>query len=401
MRAGTAELPLKGIKVLDLSRVLAGPYCTMMLGDLGAEVIKVERPHAGDDTRHWGPPFVAGESAYYLCVNRNKKSLTANMKTPEGVEIIKSLSKLSDILIENFKVGTLDNTGLEYRELSQENPGLIYCSITGFGQNGPYKDKPGYDFMIQGMGGLMSFTGEPDGPPMKVGVAIVDITAGLFASSAILAALRHREKSGEGQYIDISLLDSVMAWLANVGSNYLVSGENPVRYGNAHPNIVPYEPFKTKTSYVALAVGNDQQWRAFCKLTGLEELAQDPKFATNAARVENRTELVPIVAARMLSKKTEEWLHLLEEAGIPCGPINTLDRVFSDPQVKARAMIEEVPHPTAGTVKLVATPMKLSKTPCKTMLHPPLLGEHTDEILQDQLGFSPEQIQQLREKGAV
>ncbi|MEE9531812.1 MAG: CaiB/BaiF CoA-transferase family protein [Syntrophobacteria bacterium] len=401
MEAGTAELPLKGIKVLDLSRVLAGPYCTMMLGDLGAEVIKVERPHAGDDTRHWGPPFVAGESAYYLCVNRNKKSLTANMKTPEGVEIIKSLSKQSDILIENFKVGTLDNTGLEYRELSQENPGLIYCSITGFGQNGPYKDKPGYDFMIQGMGGLMSFTGEPDGPPMKVGVAIVDITAGLFASSAILAALRHREKSGEGQYIDISLLDSVMAWLANVGSNYLVSGENPVRYGNAHPNIVPYEPFKTKTSYVALAVGNDQQWRAFCKLAGLEELAQDPKFATNAARVENRTELVPIVAARMLSKKAEEWLHLLEEAGIPCGPINTLDRVFSDPQVKARAMIEEVPHPTAGTVKLVGTPMKLSKTPCKTMLHPPLLGEHTDEILQDQLGFSPEQIQQLREKGAV
>jgi len=269
--------PLSDIKVLDLSRVLAGPYCSMMLGDLGAEVIKVELPQAGDDTRHWGPPEAGGEAAYYLCLNRNKRSLTVNMKTAPGREIIRKLALRSDVLIENYKVGTLQKMGLGYQDLRRENPRLIYCSITGFGQNGPYKDKPGYDFMIQGMGGIMSFTGEPDGPPMKVGVAIVDITAGLFATSAILAALRHRDLTGEGQYVDIALLDATLAWLANVGSNYLVSGELPRRYGNGHPNIVPYEPFQAADGvYFALAVGNDRQWRDFCSLAGLEPLAQDP-----------------------------------------------------------------------------------------------------------------------------
>ena len=403
MRAGTAELPLKGIKVLDLSRVLAGPYCTMMLGDLGAEVFKVERPHAGDDTRHWGPPFVAGESAYYLCLNRNKKSLTANMKTPEGVEIIKSLSKQSDILIENFKVGTLDNTGLEYRELSQENPGLIYCSITGFGQNGPYKDKPGYDFMIQGMGGLMSFTGEPDGPPMKVGVAIVDITAGLFASSAILAALRHREKSGEGQYIDISLLDSVMAWLANVGSNYLVSGENPVRYGNAHPNIVPYQTFKTADGHVILTIGNDQQFERFCKFADAPDLLQDTRFTTNADRVVNRDALIEIMVPLLAAKPSDHWLEGMEKLKIGCGPINNIDGVFSDPQVNDRDMVIKMPHTAlnGASVPLVGNPLRLSETAVSYRHPPPLLGEHTDQVLSEVLGTDEAERKTLREAGVI
>ncbi len=394
--------PLSDIKVLDLSRVLAGPYCSMMLGDLGAEVIKVELPEAGDDTRHWGPPEAGGEAAYYLCLNRNKRSLTVNMKTAPGREIIRKLALRSDILIENYKVGTLQKMGLGYADLRRENPRLIYCSITGFGQNGPYKDKPGYDFMIQGMGGIMSFTGEPDGPPMKVGVAIVDITAGLFATSAILAALRHRDLTGEGQFVDIALLDAVLAWLANVGSNYLVSGELPRRYGNGHPNIVPYEPFKAGDGvYFALAVGNDRQWVNFCNLAGLEPLARDPRFATNPQRVLHREELIPIIAAKMLEKTSSEWLQQLDELKIPCGPINTLDKVFADPQVKARQMVAEVPHPTAGMVKLVASPMKFSQTSCQIHRHPPLLGEHTEEVLSAVLGYSREEIDALRQEGAI
>ncbi|MGB7910729.1 MAG: CaiB/BaiF CoA-transferase family protein [Desulfobaccales bacterium] len=394
--------PLSDIKVLDLSRVLAGPYCSMMLGDLGAEVIKVELPQAGDDTRHWGPPEAGGEAAYYLCLNRNKRSLTVNMKTAPGREIIRKLALRSDVLIENYKVGTLQKMGLGYQDLRRENPRLIYCSITGFGQNGPYKDKPGYDFMIQGMGGIMSFTGEPDGPPMKVGVAIVDITAGLFATSAILAALRHRDLTGEGQYLDIALLDATLAWLANVGSNYLVSGELPRRYGNGHPNIVPYEPFQAADGvYFALAVGNDRQWRDFCSLAGLEPLAQDPRFATNPQRVLNREELIPIIAAKMLEKTSGEWLQQLDHLKIPCGPINTLDKVFADPQVKEREMVVEVPHPTAGMVKLVASPMKFSRTPCQIQRHPPLLGEHTAEVLCTLLGYTQEEIDALRQEGVV
>lgn len=397
-----SQKPLSDITVLDLSRVLAGPYATMVLGDLGADVIKVERPRVGDDTRHWGPPEAGGEAAYYLCVNRNKRSLTVNLKDPNGQEIIRQLARTSDIVIENFMAGTLDRMGLGYGDLSKENPGLIYCSITGFGQDGPYRDKPGYDFMIQGMGGVMSFTGAPDGPPMKVGVAIVDITTGLFAVNAILAALRHRERTGVGQYIDMALLDSTLAWLANVGSNYLVSGQNPTRFGNAHPNIVPYEPFLTPDgAYIALAVGNDLQWQKFCELAGLEDLAHDPRFATNPMRVKYRKELIPMVAEAMLRRPSQEWLTELNRLRIPCGPINTLDKVFSDPQVQFRDMVADVPHPTAGTVKMVASPMKMSQTPCEIRRHPPLLGEHTDEILRERLGLNVEEIQRLRQEGIL
>jgi formyl-CoA transferase len=393
---------LSGIKVLDLSRVLAGPYCTMVLGDMGAEVIKVELPKLGDDTRHWGPPEAGGEAAYYLCINRNKRSMTVNMKTSEGREIIRRLALQSDILMENYKVGTLQKMGLGYEDLRIGNPGLVYCSITGFGQDGPLKDKPGYDFMIQGMGGIMSFTGDPEGPPMKVGVAIVDITAGLFACSAILAALRHRERTGRGQFIDIALLDAVVAWLANVGSNYLVSGEMPVRYGNAHPNIVPYEPFRAKDgSYVALAIGNDRQWQDFCRLAGLDNLAGDSRFETNPQRVLHRHMLIPMIAEKMLGRTSEEWLRELDALKIPCGPINTLDKVFSDPQILARHMVAEVPHPTAGSVKLAASPIKMSETPCGIRRHPPLLGEHTDEILIQELGYTGDEVALLRDQGVI
>lgn len=394
--------PLSDIRVLDLSRVLAGPYCSMMLGDLGADIIKVERPGIGDDTRAWGPPEAGGEAAYYLCVNRNKRSLTVNMKSPEGQALIRELAAKSDIVIENYKVGTLQKMGLGYEDLKKINPGLIYCSITGFGQDGPYKDKPGYDFMIQGMGGVMSFTGDPEGPPMKVGVAIVDITAGLFACSAILAALRHRDQTGVGQYIDISLLDAVVSWLANVGSNYLVSGQLPRRYGNAHPNIVPYEPFRTQDgTYIALAVGNDFQWQKFCELAGLNGISKDPRFATNPQRVVNRAELIPMVAEKMLERTGAEWLAELDKLKIPCGPINTFDKVFSDPHVQARRMVAEVPHPTAGTVKLVASPMKLSETPCEITKSPPLLGQHTDEILREVCGYDGHKIENLRQNGVI
>jgi formyl-CoA transferase len=394
--------PLSDITVLDLSRVLAGPYCTMMLGDLGAEVIKVERPGSGDETRQWGPPDAGGESAYYLCVNRNKRSLTVNLKAPEGQKMIRRLADQSDVLIENYRVGTIQKMGLGYEDLKKKNPGLIYCSITGFGQNGPYKDKPGYDFMIQGMGGVMSFTGEPDGPPMKVGVAIVDITAGLFACSSILAALRHREKTGKGQYIDISLLDSMVAWLANVGSNYLISNERPIRYGNGHPNIVPYEPFNTKDgNYIALAVGNDKQWQKFCGLTGIDHLASDPRFVTNPQRVRNRKALIPIIAEKMMNRPGEEWIRELDNLQIPCGPINTLDKVFSDAQVLERKMVAEVPHPTAKTVKMVASPMKFQETPCEITRHPPLLGEHTEEILREKFGYNSKKIEEFRQQGII
>jgi len=393
---------LEDIKVLDLSRVLAMPYCSMMLGDLGAKVIRVERPGIGDETRHWGPPWAGNQSAYYLCTNRNKKSIAVDLKKGAGQEIIKRLAEKSDILLENFLPGSLAAMNLSYEDLKAVNPKIIYASVTGYGQNGPYRDLPGFDFIIQAQGGLMSIIGEADGPPMKVGVAIVDITAGLFACSAILAALHYREKTGIGQHIDIALLDSQVAWLANQASNYLISGKVPWRSGNEHPNIVPYETYQAKDGiYLALGVGNDNQWRKFCQLANLEELRDDPRYATNPKRVENRKVLVSLLQKIFLTKKADEWLKLLAEAEIPCGPINTIDKVFADPQVLARQMVVEMEHPATGKYKVVGSPMKLSATPVQYQIPPPLLGEHTEEVLKEELGYDQIQIRQLREQGVI
>jgi len=377
--------PLHGIRVLDLSRVLAGPYCTMVLGDLGADVIKVEPPD-GDETRAWGPPFTAGESAYYLCVNRNKRGMTVNLKTDEGRAILLELVMKSDVLVENFRPGTLARFGLDYETLRSDHPRLVYCSISGFGQTGPLRDRPGYDFMIQAMGGLMSFTGEPDGEPMKVGVAVADLFAGQNAVIAILAALQARERTGEGQYIDISLFDSQLGWLANVASNFLISGNLPQRYGNAHPNIVPYQVFEASDGWFALAVGNDKQFARLCELIGQPGWGSDERFATNAARVSNREELILLLNPIFTTRRVDKWLSMLEAAGIPCGSINTLDKVFAEPQVAAREMLVTMAHPTIGELPLVGSPLKLSQTPVEYRLPPPRLGEHTSEILRDVLG---------------
>lgn len=393
--------PLADLLVLDLSRVLAGPFATMMLADLGAEVIKVERPGRGDDTRQWGPPWAGGESAYYLSANRNKKSITLNLKSGKGREIVRALASQADVLIENWRIGTMKRWGLGYEMLQALNPGLIYCAITGYGQTGPYRDRPGYDFIIQAEGGGMSITGPVEGPPMKVGVAIVDITAGLFATTSILAALHERERSGKGQYVDIALLDSQVAWLANVGSNYLVSGQRPARYGNAHPNIVPYEPFPTSDGWIAVGVGNDRQWQRLCALAGWDDLAADERFATNPQRVEHRDVLVPMLQERFRARTSEKWHAALQEAGIPCGPINFIDQVFSDPQVLARDMLVELPHPTAGTVRLAGSPLKLSRTPALIEEPPPLLGQHTEEILTKYLGYTPDDLARLRDEAVI
>lgn len=392
--------PLEGILVVDLSRVLAGPYCTMMLGDLGAEVIKIESPE-GDDTRQWGPPYIGGESAYYLCANRNKKSIILNLKSEGAKRVLLDLVRRADILVENFRVGTMQKMGLDYQRLRDVNPRLIYSAISGYGQTGPYSNRAGYDFIAQAEGGLMSITGESDGQPMKVGVAIVDITAGLFAATAILAALHEREKSGEGQYIDVALLDSQVAWLANVASNYLISGQRPKRYGNAHANIVPYETFKTQDGYIAIGVGNDRQWQRFCEVLGKSEWAADARFITNSKRVENRTTLIPMINAVTLTQDRAQWCRLLQEAGVPCGPINSIDQVFSDAQVLHREMKVEIPHPTAGKVQLVGLPYKLSRTPAAITRHPPLLGEHTETVLKDLLGYSATVIAGLCAEKAI
>ena len=373
----------------------------MLLGDLGAEVIKVERPGTGDDTRAWGPPFVSGESAYYLCANRNKKSLTVNLKSAAGQEIIRRLARVSDVLVENFKVGELAQLGLGYDHLKALNPGLVYCSITGYGQTGPDSDLPGYDFIIQGRGGVMSITGEPAGEPMKVGVAIADITAGLFAANAIQAALLARVRTGRGQAIDIALLDTQVAWLANVASNYLVSGQRPGRFGNAHPTIVPYQSFPAREGFFCLAVGNDGQWQKLCRLLGRLELAVDPRFATNPARVQHRDVLIPMLQEVFVTQDSAFWLREIAAAGIPCGPVQTIDQVFADPQVLARDMVWTVPHPAVGEVRLTGSPLKLSETPVAYRTHPPLLGEHTDEVLTSLLGYAPEEVARLRAEGAV
>jgi formyl-CoA transferase len=388
---------LEGVRVLDLSRVLAGPYCTMMLADLGAEVIKIEAPGLGDDTRHWGPPFTAGgESAYFLCVNRNKRSMTLNLKSDQGIQILKELIQLSDVLVENFRVDTLEKWGLSYEVLQRLRPGLIYCTITGYGYTGPYRHLPGYDFIIQAQGGVMSITGPEEGEPYKVGVAIADITAGLFASNSILAALYDHQTSGRGQRIDISLLDSQIAWLANVGSNYLISGEKPLRYGNAHPNIVPYQTFKASDGYFALGIGNDGQWKQFCERTGKNEWAKDYRFKTNADRVENRKILIPLLEDLFRQYEIAHWLFVLESIGVPCGPINSIDQLSDDPQVKAREMVIQVVHPSSGIIKMVASPLKIPTAPVEVRLPPPMLGEHTEQILHDLLGYDQKAVKGLR-----
>jgi crotonobetainyl-CoA:carnitine CoA-transferase CaiB-like acyl-CoA transferase len=377
--------PLQGIRVLDLSRVLAGPYCTMVLGDLGADVIKVEPPE-GDETRGWGPPFAEGESAYYLCVNRNKRGIVINLKTDEGKKILRELALRSDVLVENFRPGTLNKFGLDFETLHELNPKLIYCSITGFGQTGSMKDKPGYDFMIQALGGLMSITGEPEGEPMKTGVAVVDLFAGQNAIIAILAALQARTLTGRGQHLDISLFDSQLGWLANVASNYLISGELPKRHGNAHANIVPYQSFQASDGWFAIAVGNDRQFVRLCEMLGKPEIALDEKYAANSARVQNRDELIPLLKSIFINRSVNEWLADLEKAEIPCGPIQNFEQVFSMPNVKEREMLVKMDHPTIGELPLVGSPLKMSDTPVEYRLPPPLMGEHTQDVLR-RLGY--------------
>jgi len=376
--------PLTGIRVLDLSRVLAGPYCTMVLGDLGADVIKVEPPE-GDETRGWGPPFAEGESAYYLCVNRNKRGIVINLKTDEGKKILRDLALQSDVLVENFRPGTLKKFGLDFETLHELNPRLVYCSITGFGQTGSMRNKPGYDFMIQALGGLMSITGEPEGEPMKVGVAAADLFAGQNAIIAILAALQARTSTGQGQHLDISLFDSQLGWLANVASNFLISGNTPKRYGNAHANIVPYQSFRARDAWFVIAVGNDRQFEILCRLIGQPELATDLRFAVNSARVENRDALIELLEPVFETKTVDEWLALMEDK-FPCGPINNFEQVFSMPTVGEREMLVKMNHPTIGELPLVGSPLKMSDTPVEYRLHPPLMGEHTEDVLRE-LGY--------------
>ncbi len=403
---------LSHIRVLDLSRVLAGPWAGQILADLGAEVIKIERPGVGDDTRHWGPPFLkdaqgenTSEAAYYLSANRNKQSLTVDFTQAEGQRLVREMVVKADILIENFKVGGLAAYGLDYAALKELNPKLIYCSITGFGQDGPYAKRAGYDFMIQGLGGLMSLTGRADDEagagPVKVGVALTDILTGLYSTAAILAALASRDQTGNGQHIDMALLDVQVACLANQAMNYLTTDVAPRRLGNAHPNIVPYQDFPTADGDIILTVGNDGQFRKFCEVAGLTALAADPRFSTNQARVAHRAELIPLIRQATVFKTTAEWLAALEQAGVPCGPINDLQQVFADPQVQARGLRVELPHPLAGSVPQVASPIRLSATPVQYRNAPPLLGEHTEQVLQQWLGLSLEQIDQLRQAGVL
>ncbi len=396
-----ASQSLSGIRVLDLSRILAGPYCTMILGDQGAEVLKVERPSVGDDTRTWGPPFAGGESAYFLCCNRNKKSIVIDLKTPEGVALVKELANVSDVLVENFTPGLMKRFGLDYESLREENPRLVYCSITAYGQDGPYRDRPGYDMVLSAVGGLMGITGERDGPPCKVGVAITDVLTGVYASGAITAALLWRERSGRGQFIDCSLLDAQVSGLANIASNYLVAGKEATRWGTAHESIIPYQVFDTKDHPIAIAVANQKLWVNFCKVVGKAEWANDPRFETNPKRVENREQLLPLVIELLAQKPCAEWMELFVAASVPCGPVNNMERLMADPQVHHRKMIEEVPHPTIGTLRLAGIPIKYSETPGAVRLPPPLLGQHTDEVLTEVLGCSPERLDELRKQGAI
>ena len=401
--------PLHGIRILDLTRILAGPFCTQMLGDLGAEVIKVERVGKGDDTRRFAPPFFrdedgndTSESAYFLSANRNKKSIAVDLTSPDGQALIKRLIGMSDVVVENFKTGALAKYGLAYDDVKADNPKLVYCSITGFGQTGPYANRPGYDFLIQGMGGVMSLTGDPDGTPQKVGVPIADLMTGMYAAVAINAAVLSARSTGKGQFIDIGMLDTHVAWLACVGMNYIAAGDLG-RIGNDHPNIVPYRPFKTSDGHVIIVVGNDDQFQRFCALAGCEELLDDPRFKSNPDRVQNRQALAELIDPVVAAKPSEYWLRELEAASIGCGPINNLEQVFQNPQVIAREMVHEMTHAVNGgtTARLLASPMKLSETPVTYRQAPPLLGEHTDHVLTELLELSDDDVARMREAGTV
>ena len=417
LRQNAAMNSLEGIRVLDLSRVLAGPWCTQTLADLGADVIKIERPGAGDDTRNWGPPFLptadgreSHESAYYLGANRNKRSVTCDIAQPEGQALVRQLAEHCDVFIENFKVGDMARYGLDYASLKAINPRLVYCSLTGFGQSGPYAPRAGYDYIIQGMGGLMSVTGERDdlnGGPQKVGVAVADLFTGMYATVGILAALRHAERTGEGQHLDMALLDTQVAMLANLGANYLVSDQAPGRMGNAHQNIVPYQVFEVAPradggkDFIILAVGNDGQYAKFCEVAGRPDLASEPRFVKNADRVRHRAELVPMLETVMKTRAKADWLSALEAAKVPCGAINSLDEVFSDPQVQARGMVTHWQHPLRADLPLVSSPIKLEKTPVRTDRPPPMLGQHTDEVLGELLGVDAARLATLRDRQVI
>jgi len=391
--------PLEGLLVVDLTRALAGPYCTMMLADLGARVVKIESPEGGDDTRGWGPPFLGGESAYFLSVNRNKESVTLNLKHPEGIEVLHRLLGRADVLVENFRPGVMDRLGLGYRELHERYPRLVYCSISGFGQDGPYREKPAYDLILQGMGGIMGITGEEEGPPVKVGVAIADIAAGMFAAYGILAALWARERTGRGQLVDVALLDGQVAWLTYAASNYFATGEDPRRMGSAHPNLAPYQAFRTRDGYLNVAVGSEAIWQRFCEVVE-PSLRDDPRFRTNADRVRNRSSLVQLLEARFREKTTAEWQELLDRAGVPNGPIYRISEVFADPQTLHRQMKVTLEHPTAGKVTVTGVPVKFSDTPGAVRTPPPLLGQHTEAVLAE-LGYSPEDVARLRAEGTL
>jgi formyl-CoA transferase len=400
--------PLDGIRILDLSRAMAGPFCTMMLGDLGAEVIKVELPQSGDESRSWGPPFVGkpygpypGESAYYISINRNKLGITVNLKSPQGQEIVRRLASISDVVVENYRTGVLDKMGLGYEDLHKRNPRLVYCSISGYGRTGPQADRPGYDAILQAEGGIMSISGPVEGPPSRIGISMIDISTGMFSATAILAALRVRDVTGEGQLIDMSLLDSNAALLANIASNYLIGGKAPRRFGNAHPNLIPYEAFQARDRWFMLGVANDRQWGSMCQVIGHPELKDDPRFVTNSDRLANREALTKIISEAFLRRDAEEWLKELETAGIPCGSINTIPEVFNSPQADARNLSLTVEHATAGEIKVPGFPYKFSQTPAEVHLPPPTLGEHNEKVLTELLGYSAEEVPRLREQGVI
>ncbi len=392
---------LEGIRVLDLSRIIAGPFCSQILGDMGAEVIKVEEPGTGDETRTWGPPFKGGVAAYFFCVNRNKKSLTLNLKDPRGQAILRDLAKRSDVLLENFKPGTLAKLGLDWDDLQQENARLVFCSISGFGRHGPYADRGGFDVIVQAVGGLMDITGHPGEAPVKVGVAMTDICTALYAHGAILAALYDRDRSGKGQRIDLSLLETQIAALINIASSYLNAGELPRKWGTAHASIVPYQGFKAKDGYMIIGGATDRLWVKLCEAIGLPEVARDPNYATNEQRVAHREEIVALLEARLVTRTRQEWEALLAPLGVPCGPINRMDEVFADPQVQHLQMVLEAEHPEVGSIRMVRNPVAFSETPVDLRRPPPRLGEHTEEVLGGLLGYSAGQVAALRAAGVV